>query len=675
MTTDNHTPITTGAAANAATFNAPLGQLDAAMGEVDDLTTTIKTDLVSAVNEIDADVGNPAELTTSSKTNLVAAANEIDAVADAAASEIQAARAGFLDLDARLDDLGKVAVASSGVGTTTLSSQANQGATSLSVQSAAGFVDGDYITVLLDSGALHASTVDGTPVGNTIVIDDALPSVAGAGKIVSKSLVEIALARGGYSYLGQRLDNFQSRILQIEDDPTDDFLRRFPVTRINRKVSIQYVDASNRYIWTPMDGFLTWARWTMTLNVNSIWTLEDMRIYRHYNTTPDTDAGITYSAGWSHTAGSGELDATRSFTDNTAGRTAEWTVTGAERIYVSITTRSNGGYAIVTIDGANDLVIGPQIVELGSDKVINTYTAALVYNNWYEIASGLNPAATYTVRLALHADIPPGAENKTLFLEGYGIPPLFVGPTQTGNTVKGSYELLDAVSTDSGYAIAYKPVGASGYELTGSDHFDEVSISAAFNDYSGQDASVDATHIYKIVDGLRIIQELYARHSETGTQNNAEVHVEFVFDSSGLTQSVRHKWLVGGDCSHAYTGMLPLGTVFNRGHVAGDGDSIYDLTVNDDARHGQLPTRLAVLWGTTHDYVIAAWVESLAGLMGYRYSDYMTYIQDYVSGTIEKIYFRYIGNTGGMTGLAITTGDVWKSVFHYGAFVMSDFVP
>ena len=39
MSTTNHSAIVVGAAANAGTINGPLGQLDAAMGDVDALTT------------------------------------------------------------------------------------------------------------------------------------------------------------------------------------------------------------------------------------------------------------------------------------------------------------------------------------------------------------------------------------------------------------------------------------------------------------------------------------------------------------------------------------------------------------------------------------------------------------------------------------------------------------
>ena len=48
----NFTAITTGAAANAATINSPLGELDTAIGTLASLPTTVKTSLVAAVAEL-----------------------------------------------------------------------------------------------------------------------------------------------------------------------------------------------------------------------------------------------------------------------------------------------------------------------------------------------------------------------------------------------------------------------------------------------------------------------------------------------------------------------------------------------------------------------------------------------------------------------------------------------
>lgn len=56
MTTHNHTAIAIGAAANASTFNTPLGAMDAAIGDLTTLTTLAKTSAVAAINEVSMEV-------------------------------------------------------------------------------------------------------------------------------------------------------------------------------------------------------------------------------------------------------------------------------------------------------------------------------------------------------------------------------------------------------------------------------------------------------------------------------------------------------------------------------------------------------------------------------------------------------------------------------------------
>ena len=64
------------------------------IGSLQDLTTTDKTDLVSAINEVNASIGDvPAigdleDLTTTAKTDLVSAINEVDGIADTNTSNI-----------------------------------------------------------------------------------------------------------------------------------------------------------------------------------------------------------------------------------------------------------------------------------------------------------------------------------------------------------------------------------------------------------------------------------------------------------------------------------------------------------------------------------------------------------------------------------------------------------
>ncbi len=70
MSTYNHTAITSGAAANAATINTPLGLLDAALGDLDALATTEKASAVAAINELNADLAAVAGGATATDARL-----------------------------------------------------------------------------------------------------------------------------------------------------------------------------------------------------------------------------------------------------------------------------------------------------------------------------------------------------------------------------------------------------------------------------------------------------------------------------------------------------------------------------------------------------------------------------------------------------------------------------
>ena len=76
MSTNNHTPITSGDPANASTFNTPLGSLDAAIGSLASLPTTAKSSLVAALSELNTKEGALASLTTKDKTSIVNAITE-----------------------------------------------------------------------------------------------------------------------------------------------------------------------------------------------------------------------------------------------------------------------------------------------------------------------------------------------------------------------------------------------------------------------------------------------------------------------------------------------------------------------------------------------------------------------------------------------------------------------
>lgn len=108
MSTYNHTAISTGAAADAATFNSPMGQLDNAMGDVSGLLTTAAS-LTTAINEHDLELGNVGALTTTA-TNVAAAINEHDAEIGNLASLTTATSASLVAATNELDgEIGNLA--------------------------------------------------------------------------------------------------------------------------------------------------------------------------------------------------------------------------------------------------------------------------------------------------------------------------------------------------------------------------------------------------------------------------------------------------------------------------------------------------------------------------------------------------------------------------------------
>lgn len=71
---------------------------------------------------------------------------------------------------------------------TTLNGGESGGATNLLVNDSAGFVAGQPVGVVLDTGSEHHTTVDTVPDGTHVTIDDSLPSPAADAKAVTQSL-------------------------------------------------------------------------------------------------------------------------------------------------------------------------------------------------------------------------------------------------------------------------------------------------------------------------------------------------------------------------------------------------------------------------------------------------------------------------------------------------------
>ena len=93
--------------------------------------------------------------------------------------------------------------------TTTLSAAAADTATSLTVSSISGISDGDYIGIVMDDTTIHWSTVNGTPSGSTVNIDDAIDDDAASGNAV-------------YAYTSKAVRPLQVRSARVQLDSTSE---------------------------------------------------------------------------------------------------------------------------------------------------------------------------------------------------------------------------------------------------------------------------------------------------------------------------------------------------------------------------------------------------------------------------------------------------------------------
>jgi hypothetical protein len=113
------------------------------------------------------------------------------------------------ELDAAIET-----VIATGSGTaTTLTALAGAGQASLTVASSAGFAVGDPIYI--GKGAPADSRIIATAGGTTITVTVNLATTFAAGAPVSKSPVEIVAARGGFTTLGGRIGQIESREFDV----------------------------------------------------------------------------------------------------------------------------------------------------------------------------------------------------------------------------------------------------------------------------------------------------------------------------------------------------------------------------------------------------------------------------------------------------------------------------
>lgn len=184
MTTYNHTPVTSNAAANSSVINAPLAQLDAAIGDLDALGAGTNPYTSSVV----AFLGMAALRTTQQK--IVPAINELLDDTDAAELEIDAlqlevtaARGGYDNIDSRLDAM----VLGSGIVSTQANGAANAGQKVVTVDSTTGFLAGAYVGYLLNGTTIEYNQIDTVDSGTQLT----LITNIGTGGILNNGYIQV----------------------------------------------------------------------------------------------------------------------------------------------------------------------------------------------------------------------------------------------------------------------------------------------------------------------------------------------------------------------------------------------------------------------------------------------------------------------------------------------------
>lgn len=452
-------------------------------------------------------------------------------------------------------------------------------------------------------------------------------------------------------------------------DPAIAFIEKLKAPTNAKNSTLHYISSTRRTVWTPADNEWLWTAWTLDVLATGFWALMDVKIYNAVHAVAVAESGITYSGTWTTSVVAGGLGGNYRF-GATAGHYAEFSFTGGDKLYISYTQASNGGYANVTIDGSTALVNELPGAQLNSYK-----SGSLVAGNRILIASGLNPSTTYTVRITATGTKEAASSGTRFYLEaGFRI-------AQTINSAQ-VYNITGAITAVANlgattttyvweYAILYKPTGASAYEWTGSGHLNEVISTVTWKDGSGNDISVSVGTPRNDASSVVLEMTGTSRHSQTSTTNHANVTVQSTFSTEGLSLYHRHNWLSTATIDKAYPAMYPVANAVNRGMVAGDA-SKYVLTSDDGSFRSQSRSRALACWTTATNYVAWMYLPDFSAVGNWAKSANYAFIEDRSGGGVNKMYLQRVGGTPDAANDAIANGDVWESTAYYRATYFAD---
>lgn len=134
---------------------------------------------------------------------------------------------------------------------TTVDGAVDSGQSAIDVDSITGILDGDYLGVQLDTGFFQFTTVDGTPAGSTIALDDALTSDVDDGAFVFAYTNKVARP---LSIESMRLVQEDDTELQLRIDSRDRYLAVNDKTEGGRPNFVYYHPQLTNgvlHVWQP----------------------------------------------------------------------------------------------------------------------------------------------------------------------------------------------------------------------------------------------------------------------------------------------------------------------------------------------------------------------------------------------------------------------------------------
>lgn len=432
-----------------------------------------------------------------------------------------------------------------------------------------------------------------------------------------------------------------------------------------KDVTLEYVSATSRYVWTPING-LYWTRWTIDqLATSGMWVVDTSTVYECIKGWSDRDASITYAPAWSQGANSGGLNNTWSYT-KVATRYAQFSVTpGTDgKIYIVGAQEANGGIAYITIDGGTTLV--NELPLVGANRELDFYAAAEDKNHKFLIASTLS-IEPHTVRITVSGTKNASSSDAYIWLEGYGVTPYTIDDAQMILAYDRDFvrQIGSASSNSNEYAIHYLPAGASTYEWMGTSHLNEVYSAITWQDSAGNDISVSVGDTKNHGDQLIVTQTGKARHSQTSITDHATVTCKQTFGTAGLDVYHKHDWLTACAFDQAYPAMWRLLEAASaKGIIAGD-TATYTLNSSDQSYRGQLASRLSACWNNSFSWVAWCYLPDLTCVNGWARSVYKHSIRDETGGTTNKIYLQRTGGADNVANETTAPGDSWESTVQY----------